>query len=134
MATAILVEFALGMGVNLYVTIPSHKSFGGKIFSQGLLTVHALLGVVLLAGSIAAVVRAVRLGQMRGFTILALAGILVAAFGGIGFVSSGGNGASMTMAIGTAVALFAYLFSVFRLGLPAPAAEGTPRDPVQHRG
>jgi hypothetical protein len=121
MAIAIVVEFALGTGVNLYVTIPAHKSFFGKVFSQGALAAHALFGIVLLVGAIIAVVRATRVRQVRVMTSLALLGILIAAWGGAGFVASGDNASSMTMAIGTALALFGYLMSIFRIVIPAPA-------------
>jgi len=64
---ALLVEYALGLGVNLYVTVPARDQGGGVFAAVGRalangpagLAVHAGLGLLLLLGSIVLVVRAV---------------------------------------------------------------------------
>jgi hypothetical protein len=48
-------------------------------------------------------------------TSAGLAAILVAGFAGSSFVSTVGNGASLTMALAAAVAMFCYLAAVFSL-------------------
>src|ERR1700722_18584851 len=67
MAIALLVQYGLGMVVNLYVTVPARDQGGGVFTAIGRalangpagLAVHAGLGLLLLAGAINLVVRAV---------------------------------------------------------------------------
>jgi hypothetical protein len=49
------------------------------------------------------------------FTSVGLAAILVAAFAGASFAGNQGNGASLGMALATAVAMFCYLGAIFSL-------------------
>src|SRR6516165_8326475 len=68
MVVALLVQYALGMVVNLYVTLPARDQGGGilaavgRAFANGpaAVAVHAGLGLLLIVGGINLVVRSVR--------------------------------------------------------------------------
>lgn len=114
-AVLLIIEFALGVGVNLYVALPAHKSFFGTVFGSATLAVHAIVALALLGAAISALVRAIRSRRAVVFTAVGLAAILVAAFAGASFVGSQASGASLTMALATAAAMFCYLATVFSL-------------------
>jgi hypothetical protein len=114
-AVLLIIQFALGVAVNLYVTLPGHKSFLSQVFGSATLAAHAIVALLLLGASIAALVRAIRARRAIAFTSAGLAAILVAAFAGASFVGNGSNGASLGMALATAVAMFCYLAAIFSL-------------------
>lgn len=114
-AVLLIIEFALGMGVNLYVALPAHKSFFSTVFGSATLAVHAVVALALLGAAIGALVRAIRAGRAVAFTAAGLAAILVAAFAGASFVGSHANGASLTMALAAAAGMFSYLAAVYSL-------------------
>ena len=114
-AVLLIVQFGLGMGVNLYVTLPAHKSFFSTVFGSATLAVHAVVALALLGAAISALVRAIRARRAVAFTAVGLAAILAAAIFGASFVGSQGNGASLGMALATAVAMFCYLAAIFSL-------------------
>ena len=114
-AVLLIVQFGLGIGLNLYVTVPTGKSFFATVVSSGLLAVHAIVALALLGATISALVRAIRVRRAVAFTAAGLAAIVVAAGAGVSFAGSQGNGASLTMALATAVAMFCYLAAVFSL-------------------
>ena len=58
---------------------------------------------------------AIRARRAIAFTSVGLAAILAAAISGASFVGSQGNGASLGMALATAVAMFCYLAAIFSL-------------------
>jgi hypothetical protein len=85
----LIVQFALGMGVNLYVTLPAagHPGHASWFGNGALAALHAALGMVLVLAAIAVLVRAIR---ARNFTLIVasaagLVAILLAAFFGSGF-------------------------------------------------
>ena len=47
-AVLLIIEFGLGIGINLYVTLPQHKSFLSTVLGSATLTAHAIVGIVLL--------------------------------------------------------------------------------------
>jgi hypothetical protein len=114
-AVLLIIQFGLGIGVNLYVTVPEHKSFFPAIFSSAALAAHAIVALLLLGASISALIRAIRARRAIVLTAVGLAAILAAAGAGASFVSNTSNGASLGMALATAVAMFCYLAAVFRL-------------------
>ena len=114
-AVLLIIEFALGIGVNLYVALPARKSFFGTVFGSAALAVHAIVALALLGAAISALVRAIRYRRAVAFTAAGLAGIVVAAFAGASFVGSQASGASLTMALATAAAMFCYLAAVYSL-------------------
>jgi hypothetical protein len=118
----LVVQFALGMGVNLYVTLPAaghpgHSSwFGNGI----LLALHAAIGMLLILGALAVLIRAI---MARNVTLIitsaaGLVAILLAAFFGSGFTDKLTNGYSLGMALAFAVALACYAIGLFALRRP----------------
>jgi len=114
-AVLLIIEFGLGIGVNLYVTLPAHKSFFSTVLGSATLAAHAIVAVVLLGAAIGALVRAIRARRAIVFTAAGLAAVVAAAIAGASFASSQGDGASLAMALATAVAMFSYLTAIFTL-------------------
>jgi hypothetical protein len=113
--------------------VPARDQGGGLLAAVGralangpaALAVHAGLGLFLLLGSIALVVRAV--SARTGFFIItsavSLLAVLGAAGSGAAFVNTGQDGASLTMGLLTAVALLCQVINLFRLSAPSSASE-----------
>jgi hypothetical protein len=121
--TVLIAQFALGIGVNLYVTLPAagHPGHSSWFGNGPLLALHAALGMFLILAAVFVLVRAI---MARNVTLIAtsaagLAAILLAAFFGSGFTDKLTNGYSLGMAIATAVALACYA-----VGLYAASAQG----------
>ena len=114
-AVLLIVQFGLGIGLNLYVTLPARKSFLTTVFGSAVLAVHAIVALALLGAAIAALVRAIRARRAVAFTSVGLAAILAAAAAGASFAGNQSNGASLAMALATAVAMFCYLGAIFSL-------------------
>jgi hypothetical protein len=126
----LLVQYGLGMGDNLFVNVPAAdqgvgvgKAFG-KALSNGpaALATHAGIGVLLVVNVIVVLVFAVR-ARRTAVTVssaVALLCVIGASFSGAAFVNdgtnSGANGASMTMAVLTGVALACYGINLYVLG------------------
>jgi hypothetical protein len=138
MMVALLVQYALGMVVNLYVTVPARDHGGGiltaigRAFANGpaALASHAGLGLLIVAGTISLVVRSVmsRRRPLIWLSALTLLAVLGAAVNGAAFVGSGGNGSSLGMAMLTGVALLCLALSLYVTGAPGavpPAVRGT---------
>ncbi|HEX6527491.1 MAG TPA: hypothetical protein VF070_46880 [Streptosporangiaceae bacterium] len=139
----LVVQFSLGMILNLYVPVPAsdqHASYVQEIRTAPLaLTIHVLIGLMLIGAAIAAAIRAIR---MRDRSTIALAagglGAIVGAFGaGELFVRNGQSSASLTMAILTGIALVCYIGALVRtismprqpsgLALPIQTISPSPR-------
>jgi hypothetical protein len=133
LSAALLVQYALGLWVSIYVTVPARDQGGGLLAAIGralangpaALAVHAGLGLFLLLGSIALVVRAVlaRSGFFMITSAVSLLAVLGAAGSGAAFVNTGQDGASLTMGLLTAVALLCQVINLFRLSAPSSASE-----------
>jgi hypothetical protein len=113
----LIVQFALGIGVNLYVTLPDAGDPGhASWFGNGaLLALHATLGMLLILGAIFVLVRAI---MARNATLIVtsaagLVAILLAAFFGSGFTDKLTDGYSLGMAIAFAVALACYAIGLY---------------------
>jgi hypothetical protein len=111
----LVVQFGLGMFLNLYVAVPAADAHAGIMqeVANGpfALTVHATLGLALIVTAVGALVRAVRLEEPL-VAVLAAAGLTAiggAFAAGEIFVRNGQNGASLAMALLTAVALLSYV-------------------------
>ena len=129
MGIAVVVQYALGMWVNLYVTVPARDQGGGFLTAIGralangpvALGIHAGLGLLLVLGSISLVVRSV-LSHNRALIVLSvlfLLALLGAASSGASFVDSGRDSASASMAMLTGVALICSLLSLYVLSSPS---------------
>jgi hypothetical protein len=114
-AVLLIVQFGLGMGLNLYVTLPAGKSFLSTVFGSAVLAVHAIVALALLGAAISALVRAIRARRAVAFTSFGRAAIVAAAAAGVSFAGNQSNGASLGMALATAAAMFCYLAAIFSL-------------------
>src|SRR5215467_153310 len=111
------VQFALGIGVNLYVTLPAagHPGHASWFGNGAVLALHAALGMFLLLASIFVLVRAI---MARSVTLIVtsaagLIAIFAAAFFGSGFTDKLTDGYSLGMALATAAALVCYAIGLF---------------------
>jgi hypothetical protein len=120
----LLVEYGLGVGVNIFVKVPDAdaghgmgQAFG-KAMSNGPagLAAHVGLGILLVVGSLAVVVLAVRSRGVVAIvsSVVAFLALVGAAMSGAQFVDKGQNSASMTMAVLTGVALLCYAVNLYR--------------------
>jgi hypothetical protein len=136
MGIGVVVQYALGIWVNLYVTVPARDQGGGFLAAIGralangpvALGLHAGLGLLLVVGSISLVVRSV-LSRNRALIVLSavfLLALLGAASSGASFVNSGNDSASASMAMLTGVALICSLISLYVAGRGSPAASARP--------
>ena len=122
----LIIQFAVGMIVNLYSAIPAgdaNSTFWaaiGRALADGpaALTVHAILGLLLVVATVALVVRAVACRHVPVIVTssIGLLAVLGAAASGSRFVSTGLNSASISMAVLTAVAMLCYAVSLYVLG------------------
>jgi hypothetical protein len=127
----LLVQYGLGIGVNLYATLPSadHGSSlfvaFGRAVADGplLLTVHAVLGTLLLLTAARLLVSSLLLRRRSAVMLAGTALIAVLAAWGAGarFVGGMASAASLTMALATALALLCYVVMLIVLA-PREAA------------
>ncbi|HLX49931.1 MAG TPA: hypothetical protein VKS82_16495 [Streptosporangiaceae bacterium] len=115
----LIVQFGLGVGVNLYVSLPAAGSGGRKVsqaFSNGpLLVLHVAVGLLLIVAAISLLVRAIvaRHVPVIVASAVGLLAIIFAATQGFSFVHDSTNAASMAMATATGVAMFCYAIALF---------------------
>ena len=139
---ALLVQFGLGMYVNLFASIPlNHPGHGAKNFFAGsyhsvawaetsphspvILAVHAGLGLLLVLGSLWLAVLAIR-GRRAGFVWAAVLGalfILGAGFNGASFLNYNKDANSYVMALLFALVVLCY---IVLLALPSSSERKAP--------
>ena len=127
----LIIQFLLGMAVNLFVNIPTNhpganppEYFGGVVTSVswailhgGLwLTLHAVWGLLIVLGAFGTLIQAIRLGGPGRITLAALGfiGVLGAGFNGGSFLNYNQNFSSMLMAVGFALATSCYVALLYR--------------------
>lgn len=122
-AVILLFEYGLGMWVNLYAQIPASDhgkgiftAFGAAV-AQGpvALTLHAVVGTLLLVTAATVVIRAV-LARRTAATVIgtvAFLAVIAAWLSGARFVGTSDNAASSDMAMSTGVALLCYVIILF---------------------
>jgi hypothetical protein len=137
LSIALLVQYALGMWVNLYVTVPKRDQGGGvpaavgRALSSGpaALALHAGIGLVIVIGSVALVARAIQARHRMTIvtSLISLLAVAGAAVSGATFVNTGSDGASLGMALLTAVALLCLLVNLYVLppSPQPPTTQGT---------
>ncbi len=122
----LIIQFGLGIAVNLYVTLPaSDKGTGflsaiGKALSSSSVSLasHAGFGLLIVLAALALIVRAImaRHAPTIVLSVLGLLSITAAAFNGARFVSDGGtNNASLSMALAAGGAMLWYAILLFVL-------------------
>ena len=122
----LIIQFALGIGVNLYTTLPTaghpgHNSFFGN---GAVLAIHAALGMFLVLAAIFVLVRAIiaRKAALIVTSVAGLVAIILAAGFGSGFADKLTDGYSLGMALAFAAALACYAIGLF--AAPAGKAVG----------
>jgi hypothetical protein len=129
----LLIEYGLGIGANLYLTLPHgdrgkglFPAFGAAVVhGPVVITLHALLGTLLLGAALGVLIRSLRASRplLIALAGTALAAIVVAWLSGASFVGKITNGSSLAMALAAAVAILSYVLVLFA------TASGSPRDP-----
>ncbi len=129
----LLIQYGLGIGANLYLTLPQadhgkslFPAFGAAVVhGPVVVTLHALLGTLLLGAALGVVIRGLRASRplLGAFAGIALAAIVVAWLSGASFVGKTTNGASLAMALATGIAILAYVLVLFAIPF------GAHRDP-----
>jgi hypothetical protein len=140
----LIIQFAIGMWVNLYAQVPA-KDRGSGIFGAvgraltdgpASLGAHAGLGLLIVLVALALVVRSIVARHVPAIvaSVIGFLAILGAAFNGARFVADGGPAnASFAMALSTAVAMLCYAVSLLLLGFARSADQIQARD-RQHPG
>lgn len=123
----LLLEYGLGIWVNLYAQIPAgdhgkgtFAAFGAAVaHGPAALGVHAVLGTLLLVTAIALIVRAALAKKAAAAAIGAIAFLATVAawLSGARFVGGAADGASFGMAIATGAALLSYVVILTLPGL-----------------
>jgi hypothetical protein len=137
----LIVQFLLGMAVNLFVTIPTNhpgakppEYFSGvaqSVFwaiTQGhiLLILHTVFGLVIVVGAAVLLVQGIQ-SRIRSLIIatgFGEFGVLAAGFNGGSFLNYNEDFSSMLMAAGFSVAVAAYVFGLY-LTAQTPSASAT---------
>lgn len=119
----LVIEYGLGIWVNLYAQIPASDHGKGTFAAFGSavadgpagLAVHAVLGTLLLVTAIALIVRAAvaRKPAATVIGVIAFLAVVGAWLSGARFVGDAADGASFSMAIATGVALLGYTIILF---------------------
>jgi hypothetical protein len=113
----LLVQFGLGIGVNLYVTLPAagHPGHASWFGNGPLLALHAALGMFLVLAAIFVLVRAI-MARNATLIVTSAAGLVaigLAFFFGSSFTRNLTNGYSLGMAIAFAAALACYAIGLY---------------------
>ncbi|MGH7760836.1 MAG: hypothetical protein ACREOY_05395 [Candidatus Dormibacteraceae bacterium] len=131
----LIVQFLLGMAVNLFVTIPTNhpgasppEYFGGVaqsvtwaiLHGHVLLQLHAVLGLLLVLNTFGLLVAAIRMRARDLITVAAVGafGVLAAGANGGSFLNYNEDFSSMIMATFFAWAVIAYAVGIFLTGRP----------------
>lgn len=117
----LVVQFAIGMYVNLDVTVPEADHGGGlgSAIANGpaALSLHAVLGTLLGLGALGVAVQSVLIRRW-GLTAVSVTGLLAMIFAsvaGAGFTSTGDGSASMAMAVLGVIGVLCYAANVYLL-------------------
>jgi hypothetical protein len=122
-AVMLIVQYGLGIWLNLYAKIPASDhgkgvfaAFGAAVADgPAALALHALLGTLLLVAAMTLTVRAA-VARMAATTVIgavALVAIVAAWLSGARFTGDAADSASFGMAMATAVALLCYVIILF---------------------
>jgi hypothetical protein len=143
--TMLIVQFLLGMGVNLFITIaPNHPGANPSDFfsgaarsvawslSQGPVTLifHSILGLLLVINSIVVLIRAFQFQStaIRVLAVLGAVGIIGAAINGASFLNYNHDANSYLMSVGFALAAVVYTQIDFMTPSAAEAPESRAPD------
>jgi hypothetical protein len=127
LAGALVVQYALGMYVNLFVSFPESAADGQLwefAWSQKPLAAHIILAILILLGAIVALVRAA-LYRNKKWVIansIGLVAILAAGASGASFIPSQVDLYSYAMSLAFLIAILAYAWGLFSSRQRANAA------------
>ncbi len=113
----LILQFGLGIGVNLFITVK--KGGLGEAVSNGpLLALHAILGLLILLAAIGLLVQSIVARNRVVITAAAigLGAVLGAVINGAFFLNNGANGPSNGMAVSGLVAMLCYTICLRVLG------------------
>jgi hypothetical protein len=117
----LVVEYAIGMYVNLYVTVPGadHGGSLGSAISNGpaSLSVHAVIGLLLGLGALGVAAQSILIRHwgLIAASVIGLLAIIFASVAGTGFTSTGADSASMAMSVLTGIAMLCYAADLYLL-------------------
>ena len=117
----LVVEYAIGMYINLYVTAPGadHGGSLGSAISNGpaSLSVHAVIGLLLGLGALGVAVQSIlaRHWGLIAASVIGLLAMIFASVAGTGFTSTGADSASMAMSVLTGIAMLCYAANLYLL-------------------
>lgn len=140
MLVLLLVQFALGMGTNIYVQVPSHHPganassyFAGLMKGIGwvipngaiVLAAHVALGLALILVGLAALVRSFssHRGGIVAASLIGWLAIIGAGFNGASFLNYNNNLSSLIMALLFALAVLCYVLTLYLLPTRALSPE-----------
>lgn len=117
----LVVEYAIGMYVNLSVTLPGadHGGSLGSAISNGpaSLSVHAVIGLLLGLGALGVAAQSILVRHWRliAASVIGLLAMIFASVTGTGFTSTGADSASMAMSVLTGIAMLCYAANLYLL-------------------
>jgi len=116
---ALVIQFLLGMYVNLYVKFPTSGPADAWKFAWTVWMVgaHIILGTLILLGGIGLLVRAIRRKNRHWITFSAIAvfGLLLAYLGGERYITTLNDIASYLMAVGFLITFLGLNWGLFTL-------------------
>ena len=118
LSVALVIQYALGMYVNLFVSFPENANEGQLwefAWSQTPLAAHIILAILILLGAIVALVRAL-LHKNRTWIIansIGLVAVLAAGASGAIFIPSQTDLYSYSMSLAFLIAILAYAWGLF---------------------
>jgi hypothetical protein len=121
----LVAEYAIGVYVNLYITVPAADKGGGLggAIANGpaSLSLHAVLGLLLGLGALVVAAQSVlaRRWGLTGLSVTGLLAIVFASVAGTGFTRTSDDSASMAMSVLTGVAMLCYAANLYLLGTGA---------------
>lgn len=115
----LILQFLFGMFTALFVSFPegvSEKQVWKFAGQQIPIVIHMLLGLLILLGAIALVVRVIMMKDKNWIwtSVIGLVGVLVADITGILFVAQQNDMYSYAMAVAFIVSLVAYFWGVYK--------------------
>jgi hypothetical protein len=120
----VVVEYGIGMYVNLYVAVPrgDHGRSVGRVITNGpaMLSIHVVIGLLLGLGALGVLAQAVIIRHLGAIASSAggLFALAFAAATGASFTSSGHPADSMGMSVLTGVGLLCYAANLYLLPTP----------------
>lgn len=116
--SALVLQYALGMAANLFVSFPEGADEGqlwAFAWSQTLVAAHIILALLILLGAVVLFVRALirKEGSWILFSLIGLLAVLAAGWGGATFIATQNDTYSYLMSLAFLVAAASYGWGIF---------------------